>query len=159
MAFTFYFLCCSQNNFFGSRIFLHSTACVTTLIPTESIWDYILSWMKERASVFTIEMKSFLFLQSSQGPGLTAGRKGGYHIGLLIQLSGGASAVQKGGGGGRGVRPATCPSIRALSWCLSLPAPKIRTQVYSSQHCLEKPRDQKVLSNLCLPPQKRCPNE
>lgn len=30
MAFTFYFLCCSQNNFFGSCIFLHSAACVTT---------------------------------------------------------------------------------------------------------------------------------
>lgn len=68
MAFTFYFLCCSQNNFFGSHIFLHSAACLTTLIPTKGIWDYILSWMKVRASVFTIKMKSLL-LQSSQGPG------------------------------------------------------------------------------------------
>lgn len=97
MAFTSYFHCCSQNNFFGSCIFLHSAACVTTLILTEGIWDYVLSCMKVRASVFTIRMKSFLFLQSSQGPGLSAGRKGGYHIGLLMQLSGHASMVHKGG--------------------------------------------------------------
>lgn len=102
MAFTFYFLCCSQNNFFGSRIFLRSAACVTTLIPTKGIWDYVLSWMKVRASVFTIEMKSFLFLQSSQGPGLSAGRTGGYYRGLLMQLSGRASTVHKEGRGGRG---------------------------------------------------------
>ena len=156
MAFTFYFLCCSQNNFFGSRIFLHSSACVTTLILTEGIWDYILSWMKVRASVFTIEMKSLLFLQSSQGPGLSAGRKGGYQIGLLMQFSGRAPTVHKGGRGGRGMRPATCSSICALPWCLSLPAPKICTRVYSSQHCLEESHDQKVLSNLCFPPQKGC---
>jgi len=160
MVFTFYSLRRSQNNFSGSRIFLCSAACVTTLIPTEGIRDYVLSRMKVRASVFTIEIKSFLFLQSSQGPGWSAGRKGGYHIGLLMQLSGRAPTVhEEGGRGGRGVRPATCPRIHALPWCLSLPAPEIHTRVYISQHHLEEPQDQKVLSNLCLSPQERCSNE
>lgn len=121
MVFTFYFLCCSQNNFFGSHIFLHSAACLTTLIPTKSIWDYVLSWMKVRASVFTIKMKP-LFLHSSHGLGLSAQRKEGYHIGLLMQLPGHAFTVHEGDREGRGVRPATCPNIHTLPWCL--PAPK-----------------------------------
>lgn len=137
MAFAFYFLCCSQNNFFGSRIFLHSAACVTTHIPTKGIWDYVLSWMEVKASVFTIEMKSFLFLQSSQDPGLSAGRKGGYHIGLLMQLSGRASTVHEGGRGRKGVQPATCPNICALPWCHSLHAQK--TWIYQQPALFRTP--------------------
>lgn len=50
---------------------------------------------ESRASVFTIEIKYFSFLQSSQGLGLSAGRKGGYHIGPLMQLSGHLFTVHK----------------------------------------------------------------